>query len=251
VSTSGAALLKRIRPRLKRVRIHLCLRADLLADYHKAETELARLMDEDAKDAPAKPRLGSGEFVYSDATQLQARKVQKLEEQIAESDTVFELEALPKDEWNSHVANYPPRKDNHYDMLAGYNRDEALEHAVRRCLIDPEFEDCVTLQPDHEEYGNTCDHTPDSLCEGGSWQGFVRVIASTEWEELKNGVSSVNTQGEDNPKSVLASQVLRSSGANSESPRSTASASAPSKAGLRNKSSNTKTRKATRSASAS
>jgi hypothetical protein len=248
VSTSGAALLKKIRPRLKRVRVHLCLRADLLVDYHKAETELARLMDEDTKDMPTKARLGSGDVVYSDATNLQARKVQKLEEQIAASDTVFELEAMPKDDWSAHVANYPPRKDNHFDMLAGYNRDDALEHGVRRCLIDPVFEDCPSVDPDHEEYGNTCDHTEDSLCEGGSWQAFVRVIATSEWEELKNGVSSVNTVGEDNPKSVLASQVLRTSAATSESPKSTASASAPSKAGLRGKSSNGRTRKATRSA---
>jgi hypothetical protein len=248
VTTSGAALLKKIRPRLKRARVHICLRPDLLAEYHKAETELARLMDEDEKDVPAKARLGMGEFVYSEPTQMQARKVQKLEGQVAAADTVFEFEAMPANEWATHVANYPPRKDNHYDMIVGYDRDQALEHAVQRCLMDPVFEDCVTLQPEHEEFGNTCDHTEESLCEGGSWQGFVRVLASTEWEELKNGVSQVNTVGEDNPKSVLALRVLRNSDVNSGSPESTASASAPSKAGLRGKSSNGRTRKATRSA---
>jgi hypothetical protein len=248
VTTSGAALLKKIRPRLKRVRVHICLRPDLLAEYHKAETELARLMEEDDKNRPAKSRIGTGDFVYSEAAQQQARKVQKLEDQVAAADTVFEFEAMPAHEWATHVANYPPRKDNHYDMIVGYNRDEALEQAVKRCLMDPVFEDCPTLDPEDEEYGNTCDHSEESLCEGGSWQGFVRVIASTEWEELKNGVSSVNTVGEDNPKSVLASRALRNSDVNSESQKSTASASAPSKAGLRPKSSSTKTRKATRSA---
>lgn len=250
MSTSGAALLKKIKPRLKRVRVHICLRPDLLAEYHKAESALTDSIAADAEKTPAKARIATGPFVYSEATQVIARKVTRLEEQIAEADVVFEFEAMPKDEWASHVANYPPRKDNHYDMLVGYNRDAALENAVQRCLIDPVFEDCPSVDPDHEEHGTDCDHSEKSLCEGGSWQGFTRVCATSEWEELKNGVSSVNTEAVDNPKSVLASRVLASSAASSVSPKSGESPSAPSTAGRRGRSSNGRTRKATPSRSA-
>jgi hypothetical protein len=214
-ATSGAALLKKIKPTLRRKRVHICLRPDLLNEWNVANEAMQESMAKDAADAAdeGRPRLATQEFKYSDATIELANKVEAIEKRINAADAVFEFEALPQDEWTSMVAGYPPRKDNPYDLLAGYDRSAALDAGVRRCLVDPVFEEC----PSESDGTIECDHSAGSECDGGSWQAFLRVCASSEWEELRNGVSEVNTETQDNPKSVLASRVLSSSAASSGS----------------------------------
>ena len=222
MAQDGAALLKKIKPQLKQVRVHICLRPDLLAEFHRLESELTEMMAEDAAghgDGERKPRLAEKGITYSPETQAKADEVQKVEKRIAAADAVFTLEALPKDEWAEHAAKNPPREGNHFDVLAGYNRDAALDGAVRMCLIDPVFTDCEDVDCDHK------------AC--GTWQAFLRVCASSEWEELKNGVSMANTEVEDDPKSHAAARVLRSSGESSGSRRSGESRTARSAAGRR------------------
>jgi hypothetical protein len=220
---SGAALLKRIKPRLARANAHICLRPDLLTEHEALSTQLTESMMKDRVAAggnPEKPRLGQGgDPEYSEETQKIAGKIEALEKQIDAADVTFRFEALPKDEWESMVASHPPRPNNHFDMLAGYNRNTALDTAVRKCLYDPLFEDCADAECDHKECG--------------TWQAFLRVCASSEWEELRNVAASVNTESGDNPKSVLASRVLSSSAGASKSPKRTGSRSGSSTAGRR------------------
>lgn len=231
-ATSGAALLNKIKPQLRRVNVHVCLRPDLLAQHKTEQKKMLEMMNRDAEQNVEKRRLGeTGQVAYADDTQAQAELVQRLEDQIEKADVIFVMEALPKDEWNAHTAQYPPRKDNHFDMLAGYDRDAALDGGVRMCLIDPEFEDCPSVADPTID----CNHIgPKSACKGGSWEAFMRVCAASEWEELKNGVAEANTQTGENPgKSALASRVLASSAAVLKSPASMGSRSARSTAGRR------------------
>ena len=111
------------------------------------------------------------------------------------------MRALPKDEWQVLCDLHPPRKDNQFDMVSGFNRDAVVDAAVRECMYDPVFEDCT-------EKG--CKHL-----ECGSWQQFVGFCNSGEWQELRRVANLVNGRVNPAPKSELASRVLTKRGATS------------------------------------
>lgn len=194
---SGAALLARIRPRMRETTTQLCLRPDLLEAWEDAVQELAL----EKETGGGQARLASG--VSKKVAKL-ADEVARLEQEIDDTAVVFRLRAVSKDKWQELLADNPPRKDNQVDQFYGGNRDAVLDAAVRLCMFDPVFEDCE-VEPDDE--GNPCPHE-----DCGSWQQFIAVCNTSEWKELRNAVNSVNGAVVDPPKSELAS-LIRSSNA--------------------------------------
>lgn len=197
---SGAALLARMKPQLREVHTEICLRPDLLDEHAVAESELAEII---AEDAVGRPRMGSGasagdtvNVALSPAAKKQAKKVDTLEKQIVEHSIKFKLRGLPKDEWRVLTESNPPRKDNQFDLLQGYNRDAVADAIVRASIYEPVFEDCT-------EAG--CEHL---AC--GTWQQLVLFCNDGEWEELRRSASEANGRVNPNPKSELASRVLGS-----------------------------------------
>jgi hypothetical protein len=208
---SGAALLARIKPRLREVSTQLCLRPDLLEDWESKSEELdaANLALEAVKQADAQgARLGTGVSAETKAAAAKvnglAAEVAALEAEIEATQVRFRLRALPKDKWEGLTADHPPRKDNVADLYYGANRDGVLDAAVRLCLFEPVFEDCAI---------NDCEHA-----DCGSWQQFVSVCNSSEWAELRRATNEVNGAVVDAPKSELASRIL-SSNASVSKPR--------------------------------
>lgn len=192
----GAAILARVKPQRRRESTTVCLRADLVSAFEAEDAELVRLKVEAAGNTN---RLNSGAEPDSEAIRAQARKVQKIENQIVDSQTTFVFEARNKDEWAEITANHPPRKKNQMDLMVGYDRDAVITTLVRECMVQPVFADC-TVQ---EETGQPCAHE-----DCGSWQQLVKVINPSEWNELRDTANLANSGVVDPPKSLLASRIL-------------------------------------------
>lgn len=185
---TGAELLAAIKPKRDQVGTGICLRPDLIREFH---TENNKLIEMQAEDAAIK-RLGSGGT--SAATKTQARKVRKLEDEIEKSEIRFVFESMSKDRYQTLCEQNPPRPDDVQDQWAGYNRKAVSDAAVRMCLISPAFVDCTVVDCDHE----SCN----------TWQTVETFANPAEWEELCNTVNEVNGAESTLPKSALASRIL-------------------------------------------
>ena len=187
----GAAMLARVKPKRRVERTAVCLRADLVAELDAEDEKLGDLKVEAMGNTN---RLNPGGEPDSPAIRAQARKVRKIEDQIVDSQVTFAFESRNKDEWAALTADYPPRRDNQFDQLVGYHREQVLDALVRECMIEPVFTDCADPECTHDECG--------------SWQQLVKVINPAEWKELKDTANLANSGVVDPPKSQLASLVL-------------------------------------------
>lgn len=195
---TGAELLGRINPRRRIEKVHVCLRADLVAEFQAADEELERLQAETS--SPSNRLNPSNATEGNEAMRAQARKVRKLEDQIVDSQTEFTFQALNKDQWRALTDDHPPRKSNQMDYVVGYDRDTVLDELVRVCLLTPKFEECLD---DNGDPRTDCSH---ESC--GTWQQLLSVINPSEWAELRDTANLANSQVVEAPKSALASQVL-------------------------------------------
>lgn len=201
---SGAALLARIKPRLREESVLICLRGDLLNDWQAAQDKLAEVEEETT--APTR-RLGQGNKAELIAL---AEAVKALEDEIDASQVRFTFRAMPKDEWSELTDQHPPREGNMPDQFGGYNRDAVSEAAIRQSLVDPVFEDCTDPTCTHDidlDTGESC----------GSWQALVKVLNPTEWDALKSTCNLANGMLQA-PKSLLASEILSRRSSDSEQP---------------------------------
>lgn len=192
---SGADILARVNPQRRVESTSVCLRADLVREFHEADAELGRLRT----DAAAGNRLAGG-VVETDEIKAQARKVRKIEAEIEASVVTFTFTGLRKDEFRALCDGHPPRKGNQLDLMSGYNRDVVVDQLVRQSLTTPVFEDCLT---EHGTPNRECDH---ETC--GTWQQLVNTINPSEWAELRDTANQANSAVVDIPKSLLASQIL-------------------------------------------
>lgn len=177
---SAADLLARIKPQLREESTQLILRPDLVDEW---ETATAALSEQQVKDS-TNTRLASG---VSAAQKELAKRVKELEEQIDDHGIWFRFRAMPKDRWQALCDRHPPRGDDQLDRFAGYNRDAVVDAAIRECLYDPVFDE-------------------------DSWAEFLSVCNPSEWEELRQTVTSVNRGVFEAPKSALASRILTKRG---------------------------------------
>lgn len=135
----------------------VCLRADLTADFEAAERELEALRKQGR---PADSLAGS-------PTAALVRRIEELQQEMAEATQVFRLRALPKSKWRALVAQYPPRRDEKTgdpvpeDAQIGINREDFLDALVKVSVIDPEIseEQWVTLLDTltDRQYSDLCD----------------------------------------------------------------------------------------------
>lgn len=167
---------------------HICMRPDLIDEWHKANDELAERQTEDA----GKQRLGTGGV--SKETKAAAERVRQIEEKIDAADEAFTFEKIGKTRYSEICEEHPPREGNQLDMMVGYNR-EAVDNAVAlESLVDPVFESCTKKACKHE----SC----------GTWEALLRFLGPGEWQVIADAVREVNEAVTTTPKSVLASRVL-------------------------------------------
>lgn len=191
---NGAELLARIKPTMRRVETYLCLRPDLLDAWQTANEELAQMRAEQL--ASGTDRLAAGAKKKATAAiNAKAREVQKLEDEIDDTQVLFVLEKMPSPDWNALIAQFPPRKDNMLDYAAGYDRGAAIDAAVRECLVDPVFDD--------ESYAE-----------------LLKILGPSEWDELRECCQQANGKVVRAPKSDLAARILTpESGTRSRPPK--------------------------------
>lgn len=185
---SGADILARIKPQRRERGTGICMRPDLVDDWHDLNDELTASRVADASNT----RLGSGGV--SKRSKEIAAAVRKLEDEINATQVRFVFLAMGKDRYSELCDENPPRDNNMLDMATGYNREAVNDASVRECLVSPTFEDCTKPGCSHD----TC----------GSWQAFAKIINPTEWAELVNTCQEVNGLVGHAPKSALASQIL-------------------------------------------
>lgn len=183
---SGAEVLAQIQPRLREQTRLICLRPDLLDAWEEANEELSKLKSES----------GPGRLASRSSKRMRelAEAVQAVEAQIDETQLRVTFRAMPKDEWSALTEKHPPRRGNQVDQFLGYDNDATLDAAVRACMVDPVFEDCLVRGCDHKGCG--------------SWQQFIGVCNPSEWRELREGAAWVNQAVTSTPKSPLAASVL-------------------------------------------
>jgi len=122
---------------------NICLRADLVADFERAESELEAL-----RKKPRRDSLDAGAEVAEKVAQIEA-----LQEEMRAGTATFRLRALPKAKWRRLVAAFPPREGNADDAQIGVNRDDFLPAMLKACTIEPEIsaEQWVALIGDGED----------------------------------------------------------------------------------------------------
>lgn len=190
MTTSGAELLARIKPKRAEAKATICLRPDLLNEWARLDEELSSLRE------TARPSTMSTVKAASRAEREAAKRVQEVEAHIEDSQVEFTFRAMPNADYQALVDQHPPRKGNQLDAIAGHNRAAVEDAGIRACLVDPVFEDCLD---------SDCDHV-----ECGSWQQLLGVCNPSEWAELRRAFGEANGSVTSAPKSRLASLILRS-----------------------------------------
>lgn len=189
---TGADILSRVKPKRRRETADICLRADLIAEFHKEDAALNELKLQ--VNVRNRMHPGSEAVAESDEYVAQAKKVRKLEQAILAAMVQFTFESMSKDEWRALLDNHPPRGGNQMDHLVGYDRDTVLDLMVRRSLVSPVFEDCALPECEHEDCG--------------TWEQLVSVINPAEWGELRDASNLANSAVVEAPFSELASRTL-------------------------------------------
>lgn len=120
--------------RLPERTVHLCLRADLVAEHEELDGQLSKLVDK-----PVAKFAGDGRGELK-------QRIEALEAEMTAATYPFRFRALPKPAWRAFVAAHPPRKDDagevdEADALIGVNRETFFDVLVRRCCIDPVLDD--------------------------------------------------------------------------------------------------------------
>ena len=121
--------------RLPEDTVEVCLRADLVAEYERAERELAA-----AKQAAGDSLAGPGEDVKA----LEGR-LAGLREQMQASTLTLTLRALSSPRYQALVDQHPPRVEddnvNRRDRVFGFNVDTFFDALARKCTVAPELDD--------------------------------------------------------------------------------------------------------------
>jgi hypothetical protein len=149
-------------------------RADLQAEWEQAEQDLAKA-EAQARDSLA--GLGA-------AGKATAKRIQELEEQMAEHTVAVKLRALPHKAWSDLLAKHPPREDHAGD--GAFNSDTFGVGLLAACAVDPVMTD--------EQAG-----------------ALVDRLSSGQWNELFSVLWGLNRSGVEVPKSRRASEALRKS----------------------------------------
>lgn len=153
--------------------VELCLRGDLVAQFHALERELV--------DAP---RVAASLADRSPAAVL-AERITALREQMDAAKVTFHLRALPPREWSDYDATRPNKADDETDDAFRARFFGWTAGLVSRCLVDPVL-------------------TPDQVAE------VVDVLSAKQWDQLADAAWLVNTGQVSVPFSAAASALTPS-----------------------------------------
>lgn len=159
--------------RLPEAVYYLCTRADLRAEWEQAEQDVARAQI-DAQDSLA----GA-----STAGKKAAQRVRDLEAEMAEHSIPIRVRALTHKQLSDLIAAHPPREDK---GERSFNVDTFGVALLAKSAVDPVMSE--------EKAGLLV----DSLTQG-------------QWDDLWNTIWSLNQNSVSVPKSLRASELLRSS----------------------------------------
>lgn len=182
---NGDDLLAVIKPQLRIVAVQVCLKPELIETWEQLEADLTSAQAEEVGSG----RLAGG-GAKADVRKL-ARELQKIEGEIEEVSPWFRFRALAANEFQALAAKHPPRKDNQFDFMRGYDTDAVGNALVEMCLVDPEF-------------------SPDG------WVKLKSVCAPSQWIAMRNAAMDANGGQVGPPKSRQASRVLSKRGSASE-----------------------------------
>ena len=185
------ALLEKKAKRPERT-MHVCVAADLVDKHQTLNAELAELLAEERRSGKG----GSRRLNDASESRKKADEITALEAEMADASVEIRLRAVPAFEWREWRNNNQAREGVELDERLGVNSDELIGDMVRRCIVDPEFDD-------------------------DDWATWTREVAAAEQLSLAILVFSMHEQRVDVPKSPLASLVT--AGSDGDSKRQNAS----------------------------
>jgi hypothetical protein len=161
--------------------VPICLRGDLAAEHEATERELQRA---EKRDSNSLAGSGVGDLID---------RLDTLEAQMAESQYIFRLRALPRPEFRAIVGAHPPRRDPgtndivDADRFLLVNAETFFEALIRRCLVDPILTD-------------------------DEWLRTVSTLTDRQYDQLGSAAWDINRAEVDIPFSLAASRLRQGSG---------------------------------------
>ncbi|GIE35894.1 hypothetical protein Ait01nite_089390 [Actinoplanes italicus] len=188
--------------RLPEETVKICLRADLVAEHERLDTELERLLETPVLKFGGDPRRA----------QL-AEQIRALEEQMAESTIEFRMRAMPKRRWRRLVAEHPPRRtpDDEVDPRddRGVNSETFLPAIVKASTVEPVLSDEAWLGL----LGHTETEAEALEAAGKADEVQDGKLSSRQHELLQNAAWNINRDAVAVPFSPAASRLTQSSAA--------------------------------------
>jgi hypothetical protein len=157
--------------------VSICLRGDLVAQIEDLERQLHDAMH----DKPANDSLAGNQTARELAQQIEA-----VRDQMRDATVVLRLRGLSNPEWHKLVAAHEPRDRNVGDKTFGYNVETFFPALIKACL-----EDRVSDE---------------------QWTRLQDTLSAGQFDQLATAALAVSRRQVDIPKSLAASETLRSSG---------------------------------------
>lgn len=165
---------------LPRQEVPICLRGDLVAAWQSLERRFKQANASADEDALASSRS-------AEAVKL-AEEMAALQDQMRAATRVFQLQALPRDEWHELLRKHPPREDEQTE----FNRTTFPVAAVAACTIVPKMTEA----------------------QAGKLAG--EKLTQGQWDTLFAHVWMMNSSQVDVPFSYAASAAMAASEPNSK-----------------------------------
>lgn len=184
--------------KLPETTVPVCLHADLVAEFERAERELT-----DARRAPSDSLAGSG-------MQEIAQRIENLRGEMADHTIEFRLRAMSRPRWKALLVRHPPRKDpesgavDERDKNVLVNMSTYFVALVRESVVEPALDDedwRILLGDDEDERARR--EAAGELVEDGK-------LTDRQFDELSNAAWGLNREEVDVPFSPAASRILHS-----------------------------------------
>lgn len=166
--------------------VELCTDMSLAAEHEQADTELRELERAETID----PRLGK-----KSTAQAAAKKVQDLEQRMADSTLRFTLTALSNKRWTELEGQHEPREDDSVDAAYGVNIST---------FVDAAMGESITAVAE-KNTGKPVDFAP------GDWPALADEMTNAQWDAFAIALFELNKQRRAPDFSKAASRVIRNS----------------------------------------
>lgn len=157
--------------------VFVCIAADLVDRHQILSAELAEEVQKERNGGTSPRRLNA-----LSAASVKAAEVTAVEAEMADATVEVKVRAQIPAEWRAWKLEHPAREDVELDGHFGLNYEALINDMVRRCIVEPEFDDA-------------------------DWATWLAEVANAEQFTLAVTVFSLHEQRVDVPKSPLASLV--------------------------------------------